>query len=219
MNPLRSDPPPPEAREEKGTRRGPLRRLYLWVLSWAETPYGTPALAIVSFCESSFFPIPPDPLLIALAIGRPARAIFFAIVCTVASVLGGLLGYAIGLWLMETLGDGIIAFFALETHFQSVSDSLKEIGFLAIVTAALTPIPYKVFTIAAGATGVSIPIFIAASLLGRGVRFLAEGILIRLYGETIRAFIERWFNLISWLAIIVGILGFVAIRWLTEGSG
>ena len=219
MNPLTTDAPSSPLRAQKEPPRGPLRRLYLWVLSWADTPYGTPALAIVSFCESSFFPIPPDPLLIALAIGRPARAVFFAIVCTIASVLGGLLGYAIGLWLMETVGDGIIAFFAFETHFQSVSETLKEIGFFAIVTAALTPIPYKVFTIAAGATGISIPIFIAASLLGRGVRFLAEGVLIRLYGETIRAFIDRWFNLISWLAVIVGILGFVALRWLTRGSG
>ncbi|HIA28268.1 MAG TPA: DedA family protein [Planctomycetes bacterium] len=207
--------PPLETPTPRTSAGGPLRRLYQWVLSWADTPYGTPALAIVSFCESSFFPVPPDPLLIALAIGRPERAVRLALLCTLASVLGGLLGYAIGYWLMETVGEGIVAFFSLEDSFAAVSEKLVEFGFFAIVLAALTPLPYKVFTIAAGAVGISIPVFIVASIIGRGVRFLGEGILIRIYGESIRKFIDRWFGIITWAALILGILGIAATQWLT----
>ncbi|MAW76995.1 MAG: cytochrome B [Planctomycetes bacterium] len=197
--------------EAEPTRPSPLRRLYDLVLAEAETKRGPAVLAVVSFTESSFFPIPPDPLLIALGIGSPRRAIPLALLTTVMSVLGGILGYVIGAWMMESIGHSIISFFHAEQRFDQLVGQFKEIGFLAILAAALTPIPYKVFTIAAGFAGIPITVFIAASLIGRGARFLAEGILIRLYGARIQEFIDRWFGLVTILAVILGILGFLAL--------
>ena len=184
-----------------------LRRLYLRVLAEAETSRGPAVLAAVAFTESSFFPIPPDPLLIALGIGAPRRAIPLAILTTVMSVLGGLLGYAIGAWMMDTVGDSIIAFFGAQATFEEVKGGFLAYGFLSVVTAALTPIPYKIFTIAAGAAGLPLAIFIPASLIGRGTRFIAEGVLVWRYGEPIRDFIDRWFAALTIAALILGVLG------------
>lgn len=200
--------------EVEPTRSSPLRKLYDLVLAESETKRGPAILALVSFTESSFFPIPPDPLLIALGIGSPRRAIPLAIMTTVMSVLGGILGYLIGAWMMESIGNSIISFFHAEERFAQLVDQFKGIGFLAILTAAFTPIPYKVFTIAAGFAGIALPIFIAASIVGRGVRFLAQGILIRIYGAEIQRFIDRWFGLLTILAVLLGILGFLALEQL-----
>ncbi|MGE3164985.1 MAG: YqaA family protein [Planctomycetota bacterium] len=189
-----------------------MRRLYDWVLSWAETRYGTPALALVSFTESSFFPIPPDPLLMALSLGRPKRSAVYATICTVASVLGGLLGYWIGLEAFEYVGRPIVDFYGKHDIYQGLQAKFTEYGFLTILTVALTPIPYKVFTIAAGSFHLDLPTFIAASILGRGLRFYAVGILIQCFGEPIRAFIDRYFEWLAVLFTVLLITGFLVLK-------
>ncbi len=195
--------------EPQETRSGPVRRLYEWVLHWAHTPYGAIALTLVSFFESSVFPIPPDPLLIALGVSRPQRAIWYGVLCTVASVLGGLLGYAIGGILYESVGQRVLELYGKEELFSSLSEKFTEAGFLAVLIAALTPIPYKVFTIAAGVAGLPLSVFVSASLLGRGGRFLAVSWLVGRYGESIREFIDRWFTWLTWLFVILSIGGVI----------
>ena len=127
-----------------------LRRLYDWVLHWAETPYGVPVLFLLAFAESSFFPVPPDILLIALSLSINRKAFYYALICTVGSVLGGIVGYYIGMYCYETIGNPIVDFY----HGQDIMNSIKlkydQYGFLGILIAAITPIPYKVFTIASG---------------------------------------------------------------------
>ena len=195
-------------------REGYLKRLYHRILAEADTRRGPAVLAVVAFVESSFFPIPPDPLLIALGLGNPRRAIPLAILTTVASVAGGILGYVIGVWAFDTVGVAILDFFDAHDTYATVAESFIEIGFLAVLAAALTPIPYKVFTIAAGAAGMPLVIFISASLVGRGARFIGEGILIRIFGDQVKEFIDRWFGWLTLAALFLGILGFVAIKYL-----
>ena len=130
-----------------------VRRLYDWVLHWAHTPYGTPALILNSFAESSFFPIPPDVLLIALSVARRKKALFYALICTIASVIGGILGYYIGVALWDAVGEPIIKFYHAEETFNHLREIFRQQSFWAVLIAAITPIPYKVFTIAAGVSG------------------------------------------------------------------
>lgn len=191
-----------------------LRRLYDWTLHWADTPYGSPALAILAFVESSFFPVPPDLLLIALSTGRPKRAFFYAGLATVFSVLGGLLGYYLGAALMTTVGERIVHFYHLDTQFQWVVERYQQAAFVSIFTAGLTPIPYKVFTLAAGAAKISIPVFVFASVLGRGLRFFGVATLLFFFGASVRQFIDRHFNhlAIAFTLLLVG--GFFAVRYL-----
>lgn len=193
-------------------RRGPLRRLYDWVLGWADTRFGTPALAVLSFIESSFFPIPPDPLLLALAVAKPKRSLTYATVCTIASVAGGLFGYWIGFALFDLIGQRILEFYGLNAHYETVKVRFQEYAFLSILGAAFTPIPYKVFTIAAGSFGLDLLTFTLASALGRGLRFFLEGFLIRWFGPSIRDFIDRYFNLLAIAFFILLIGGFVLVK-------
>ena len=193
-------------------RSGPLRSLYDWVMRWADTRYGSSVLAGVSFAESSFFPIPPDPLLMAVTLARPRRALFFAALCTGASVLGGLFGYWIGWAAMESLGKPILEFYGKVELFQELQEKFQQYGFFAVLLAALTPIPYKVFTIASGAGSLALSTFLCASLLGRGLRFFAVSLLIGYYGEPIRRFIERYFNLFCFLFLALLVLGFVVVK-------
>ncbi len=136
-----------------------LRRLYDWVLHWAETPYGTWALFLLAFCESSFFPIPPDILLIALAVAAPKKSIRYALVCSVGSVLGGCFGYLIGWRFMETIGNKIILFYDFGDKFNYIKNLYQSYDAWAVGVAGFTPIPYKVFTISAGAFGINFPVF------------------------------------------------------------
>lgn len=190
------------------------RRLYDWTLHWAHTPYAVPALLLLAVAESSVFPIPPDVLLIALGVGQPTRAIFFAAVCTAGSVVGGMIGWAIGWLLWEGVRDLFFAWvpgFTPEV-FARVQGYYDEWGFVAVMIAGFTPIPYKVFTIASGVFGMSFPLFVLASILSRGARFLIEGVLIARYGARMRDVLERNFNLMTALFVVLLIGGFVVLR-------
>lgn len=183
------------------------------MLHWAETPYGIPALFILAFAESSFFPVPPDILLIALAISIPSRSFKFASVCAAGSVLGGILGYGIGLYGYETIGRPIVDFY----HGQKVMDKVKlwydQYGFWGILIAAITPIPYKVFTIASGVFSFDFWMFVTASIIGRSARFFVVAGLIWKFGPAIRDFIDKYFNLLMWVFMILLIGGFVLVKY------
>ncbi|MCX7611206.1 MAG: DedA family protein [Ignavibacterium sp.] len=200
-----------------------LRKLYDWVLHWAETPYGSIALFLLAFAESSVFPIPPDALLIALVLGATSKAFKFALNCTIASVLGALLGYAIGyyLWWSSPNEFSSVAYFFFDNvpgfsqkAFYDVKQLYDEYNFWIVFTAGFTPIPYKVITISSGAFDISLFIFIVASIISRGARFFLVAFLIWKFGPTIKSFIDKYFN---WLAIAFTVLligGFVLIKYL-----
>ena len=195
------------------TKSGLVRRLYDWVLHWADTPYGLQALAILALAESSFFPIPPDPLLIALCLGATGRALRFAAVTTIASVVGGLLGYAIGAVVWGSVSGFFFEYVPGVTPeaFASVQGLYDRWDFWAVFMAGLTLIPYKVFTISAGVFAINFPVFVVASVLSRGLRFFLVAGLIYLYGEPIRSFVDRYFNLLTWVFLLIFVLGFVLI--------
>jgi membrane protein YqaA with SNARE-associated domain len=196
-------------------RANPLKRLYQWVLHWADTPYGTPALAAISFAESSFFPIPPDVLQIALSVGRPKRSFFYAGVSAAASVAGGVLGWAIGAFLWHAVQD---VAFALPGFTPDVFEHVRTLylgnAFLAIVTAAFTPIPYKVFTVASGVFGVPLPVLVAASALGRSGRFFLVAGTIFVFGPAVRTFLDRYLELATVAILVLLVAGFYAARYL-----
>jgi membrane protein YqaA with SNARE-associated domain len=210
-------PPAPVSEPKLIARRpGLLRRLYLWVLHWAETPYGTPALFVLSFAESSFFPIPPDVLQIALSVSKPKRSFYYAAVSTVASVLGGILGWFIGFALWEFTREFFFTYVPGVTleNFDLVREKYDQYGFLAILIAAFTPIPYKVFTIAAGVFHLGLPVLIAASVLGRSARFFTVATCIYVFGPAMKNLLDKYFELatIAFAVLLIG--GFLAIRYL-----
>jgi len=206
--------PPAKPGLKPPVKPGLVRRLYDWVLHWADTPYGIPALGVLALVESSVFPIPPDPLLIALCLGASHRALRFAAVATVASVLGGMLGYAIGAVVWGSVSGFFFDYIPGVTPeaFATVQGSYERWGFWAVFFAGLTPIPYKVFTISAGVFAINFPVFVLASVLSRGLRFFLVSGLVYRYGEPIGLFIDRYFNLLTWVFSIIFILGFVLIR-------
>lgn len=189
------------------------RRLYNWVLHWAETQHSVAALFLLSFAESSFFPIPPDVLLIALVLGSAHRWLTFATLCTLGSVLGGVAGYAIGMFLMDTVGVKVIEFYNAQVYFDKVAVWFKEYDYWIVFVAAFTPIPYKVFTLASGAFHINLMGFVLASAIGRGARFFLVAGLLRLVGEPMRRFIDKYFD---WLAMAFAVLlvgGFAVIKY------
>lgn len=196
---------------ERSQRRGPIRRLYHWVLDWAHRPGGPAALFGIATVESFIFPIPPDVLLIPLALGNPRRALRFAGLCTLGSIIGAVFGYLIGLGLYEGVGRPIIELYGYADEYARIGEAYRRNLVLALGTAGFTPIPFKVFTIAAGAFGVSFPAFVAISALSRGARFFLVAGLIRLFGEPIRKFIERYFNLLTIAFVVLLVLGFLAV--------
>jgi len=191
-----------------------LRRLYDWVLHWADTPYGAWALFLLAFCESSFFPIPPDILLIALAVAAPGKSIRYALVCSAGSVLGGCFGYLIGWRFMETIGNRIILFYDFGDKFEYIKDLYQSYDAWAVAVAGFTPIPYKVFTISAGAFHINFPVFLLASLLSRSARFFLVGGLIYKFGPRIQSFIEKYFNMLAVAFTVLLIAGFIVIKYL-----
>ncbi|MEW6711721.1 MAG: YqaA family protein [Candidatus Riflebacteria bacterium] len=189
---------------------GFIKKLYNWVLSWAETSYAIPALFMLAFAESSFFPIPPDVLLIAMALARPESSLWYSTICTVGSVAGALGGYVIGYAFWQAVGTYFFLYVPgfTEELFNKVCQSYEENSVFIIFTAAFTPIPYKVFTITAGVSKISLLPFVLASIVGRGARFYLLGILFRKFGQQAREFIEKYFNLLTLLVVIIYFLAF-----------
>lgn len=193
---------------------GILRKLYNWTLSWANTKYGIIALFAIAFAESSFFPIPPDILLIALCLSLPTRAFWYALICSIGSILGGMFGYIIGFGLYNTIGARIIDALGYQQYFNAVGNLFAENAFLAILGAAFTPIPYKVFTIAAGFWKINLITFISASIIGRSARFFLVAGLIYYFGEKIKSLIDKYFNVLTIMFFALLVLGFVVIKYL-----
>lgn len=197
-----------------------LSKLYDWLLHWAKTPYGPIALFVLAFAESSFFPIPPDVLLIALALGARKKALYFSIICSVASIMGGIFGYGIGyfLWWDGSQYSSIAHLFFnnvpgfSELVFMEIQQKYNEYGFMIIFTAGFTPIPYKLFTISSGAFDINFPLFVFASALSRSARFFLVAGLIWKFGQPISNFIFKYFNLLTILFMIVLIGGFFIIK-------
>ncbi|GAB4186632.1 MAG: YqaA family protein [Calditrichia bacterium] len=179
------------------------RRLYDWVIHWSGTPYAVPALAMLSFAESSFFPVPPDVLLITMALSLRKKAFKFALIATLFSVIGGILGYFIGYSLYELVGIKIVQFYHGEATMEKIRMLYDNYGFIGVLIAAITPIPYKVFTIASGVFEFSLIQFMAASVIGRSIRFFLVAGLIWKFGEPITNFIDKYFN---WLSIAFAVL-------------
>jgi len=190
-----------------------IRRMYDWVLHWSATPYALPALFVLAFTESSFFPIPPDILLIAMTLAAPALWLRYAAVCSVASVLGGMFGYLIGLKFMDVAGNRIVEFYHLRDKFDHVGELFNQYQAWAVGAAGFTPLPYKVFTIAAGAFQIDFPIFVAASAVSRSARFFLVAFLLYRFGPSIKVFIEKYFNLLTIAFFILLILGFILIKY------
>jgi len=196
-------------------RRRGIRRLYDWVLSWAERPQGPAALGGLAFVESSFFPVPPDPLLIALCLGAPKRALWFATICAVASVVGGVAGYGLGWGVWALVSDFFFTYVPGVTPeaFERVRALYDRWDFWAIFVAGFTPIPYKVFTLSAGVFQISFPVFVVASLVSRSARFFLVAGLIYVFGPGIQGFIDRHFDRLVWLFFFLLVAGFLVIEF------
>jgi len=199
-----------------------VRKLYDWVLHWADSPYGALALFILSFAEASFFPVPPDALLIALVLGSQSKAFKFALNCSIASVFGALLGYSIGyfLWWSNPNEFSSIAYFFFNNIpgfnpklFYNVKSMYDKWDFWIIFTAGFTPIPYKVFTISGGAFQINIMMFIIASIISRSARFFLVAFLIWKYGASIKSFIDKYFNYLALAFTVLLIGGFAVIKY------
>jgi len=189
-----------------------LRRLKAWVEGYADKPHAEWALFIIAFAESSFFPIPPDVLLIAMAVIVPKRAFRYALVCSIGSVLGGVFGYFLGWAFFETIGQPILQLYGAMGHYETVKQLYSEHAFWAILSAAFTPVPYKVFTIAAGTFEVSIWTLIGASIIGRSARFFLVAGLFYFFGASIKKFIDKYFEILTILFLVLLVGGFVVIR-------
>ncbi|NOZ32044.1 MAG: DedA family protein [Alphaproteobacteria bacterium] len=194
-----------------------LRRLYDWAMGLAAGRHAPAALGAVSFAESSLFPIPPDVMLIPMVLANRKAWWRLALLCTVASVLGALVGYGIGALLFETLGRPILAFYGAEHSFERIVGWYAQWGWLGVLAGAITPLPYKVLTIFSGSVGFSIPLFIAVSIVGRALRFFLVAGLIYWIGEPIREFIEKRLGLMFALFIVLLVGGFVLLRVILPG--
>ena len=191
-----------------------LKKLYEWTLEKAGHRHASRWLGAISFAESSFFPIPPDVLLAPMCLAQPRRAFFYAFVCTAASVLGALLGYAIGYFLFEAVGEPILNFYGAIEKFDEFSRKFNEMGWIWVLLAGLTPLPFKVITIAAGATAMPLYILIFASIIARSARFFAEAALLWAFGPPMKRWIDANFALATTLVGIAFVGGFAAIKYL-----
>lgn len=217
---MTSDEEPSEAADS--AKRGAVRRLYDWVIGWANTRYAVPALFLLAFAESSFFPVPPDVLLVAMCIGSVQRSYQYAWWCAAGSVIGGAAGYAIGYYFWEV--EGVRQFFF--DYVPGVSpDSVAQVSalydswsFWIVFAAAFTPIPYKVITILAGVCAINFPMFLVGSAVGRSARFFLVAWLFRRFGPGIKDFIERRFALVTLVGAVVFVGGFVAVKLLLHSD-
>ncbi|WP_299650876.1 YqaA family protein [uncultured Jannaschia sp.] len=191
-----------------------IRKLYDWTLSWAAHPQAIWVLAVVSFIESSVFPIPPDVLLIPMVLAAPHRAWIIAAVCTIASVLGALLGYAIGYFAWESLGEPILTALGKGDSFEAFRLRYNDWGAWAVLIAGVTPFPFKVITILSGATGLSVPVFVISSIVARGLRFFLVAALLWRFGPPVRDFIERRLGLVFTLFCVLLVGAIFLVRYL-----
>jgi len=190
-----------------------LRRCYHWTLSWAGHPQAQVALFLIAVIEASVFPIPPDILLIALALGRPALGMRLALLATAGSAIGACIGFAIGMLLFVSVAQPLLEFYGAMEQFNHVQDLFREYGLWVVLIAGFSPIPFKVVTIAAGAFGLSFPGFIAATCISRGARFFLEGGLLQWGGERLRVLVERHFEILTIAVVMLVVAGFVFL-WL-----
>ncbi len=190
-----------------------LRRLYEWTMSLAASRHAVPALAGISAAESSFFPIPPDVVLVPMILANPAKARYYALICTIASVAGGVVGYAIGALLYDTLGLWLISAYGYGDRMDEFRAAYVAWGAWIILLKGLTPIPYKIVTIASGFAGYDFFLFVVLSLITRGVRFFITAELLRHYGEPVRGFIEKRLALVTTGLVVVVVGGFVLARY------
>jgi len=202
--------------QDKENRRSsnPVRRLYDWVISWAEHPNASTALFILAFAESSFFPIPPDVLLITLAIAMPRKSFRWAAIALAGSVIGGIAGYLLGLNFMAIIGDRILNFYNLQAKYGEVQELYRQYDAWAVAVGGFTPLPYKLFTITAGAFRINFLTFVIASIISRAGRFFLVAGFIYLFGPKVRYFLEKYFNLFTIIFTILLIGGFIIIKWL-----
>jgi len=191
-----------------------LKKTYNWTLEKSQHKNAKWYLSLISFAESSFFPIPPDILLIPMALASKARALFYAFMCTLFSVLGGILGYAIGYFFYNSVGIYIVDFYHLENSFNIFENYYKEFGILIVLGAGITPFPYKFITIASGVFGLNIFLFIIVSIIGRGLRFYLIAILLYFFGEKIKLIIDKYFNILTIVFFILLVGGVFIIRFL-----
>ena len=190
------------------------KKTYDWTLEKAQHKNAKWYLSLISFAESSFFPIPPDILLIPMALASKARALFYAFMCTLFSVLGGILGYAIGYFFYNSVGIYIVDFYHLENSFNIFESYYKEFGILIVLGAGITPFPYKFITIASGVFGLNIFLFIIVSIIGRGLRFYLIAILLYFFGEKIKLIIDKYFNVLTIVFFILLVGSVFIIRFL-----
>ena len=195
-----------------------LRRLYDWTMAKAAHPHAEWWLALFAFVEASFFPIPPHPLLGLMCLAEPKRAIRFAAIATIASVLGGLLGYAIGHLLFDTVGTQLLALLGLTESFPKAACYLREYGAEIIMIKGATPIPFKLLTITAGFISMPLLTFIGASIISRSISFLIVGVLFRLFGAPIKAFIDKYLGLVTVGFVVLVVGGFIAASMLGGGG-
>ncbi len=189
-----------------------LRKTYNWILGWAHSRHAPWALFVLAFTESSFFPIPPDVLLMALAVSRPLKAFRYAIICSVGSVMGGVFGYLIGYYFMDAVGMSVIDFYGLANKFEYIQALYTQHDAWAVGIAGFTPIPYKVFTITAGAFGIDLKVFILASLVSRSARFFIIAVLIYKYGAPIKGFIDKYLGWLTIAFVILLVFGFALMK-------
>ena len=191
-----------------------LKKTYNWTLEKAQHKNAKWYLSLISFAESSFFPIPPDILLIPMALASKARALFYAFTCTLFSVLGGILGYAIGYFFYNSVGIYIVDFYHLENSFNIFENYYKEFGILIVLGAGITPFPYKFITIASGVFGLNFYLFVIVSIIGRGLRFYLIAILLYFFGEKIKLIIDKYFNILTIVFFILLVGSVFIIRFL-----
>lgn len=198
---------------ENGQKVGWIRQIYDRALLWVQSPSGVWALFFIAVAESSFFPIPPDVFLMVLCLAVPRKSFRYAAICAAGSVLGGMIGYGLGLGFMDTIGVKILALYGLQDKYVMVQDLYRQYDALAVGAAGFTPLPYKLFTITAGAFKINFVTFVLASMLSRSARFFLVAAFIYKFGAPVRHFIERYFNLLTILFFILLIGGFFVVKF------
>ena len=200
--PMAAVPRPARAAE------GPMKRLYHWTLRLAEKPYAPWALGIIAFAESSFFPVPPDVILVPMSLARPQRAWLYALICTIGSVAGALLGYAIGAVLFDTIGKWLIHLYGYDTKVADLRSFFGHWGWAFILIKGLTPIPFKLVTIFCGLITYNLPLFVLLCFITRGARFFLLALLLNTFGDTIKRYLERFFGVFMMALVLIVLGGF-----------